>query len=265
MATNKKSKKLKLTPTAKPKNKTIKVVLIVIGVIVLILTGFLVYSYIFGSPFSSVPVLSPRDIDSIDYQRGSCGKNGVSCVAPAKPVIMLYADKDTNFTITQNFTINDSFIYPSYNHGNGWSGKVLAGKEGDLVINNKNYDYLFWEGKTGADISVSKGNVVSKANTINFLENTLSKYGMTDREKLDFITYWGPKLSKNDYNLISFVNDEYATKHPMEVSPKPDYMQRIFMVYKAVDKNYKIDKQEFTQAPARHGFMLIEWGGDELK
>jgi hypothetical protein len=183
-----------------------------------------------------------------------------------KPVIMLYSEKDTDFKITQGFGIKDGFIYPKYNFGNsGWQGKVLGGDNGHLLVDSKKYDYLFWEGKTGKEYDLSRGNVVPKEQTTEFLEKALEAYGLNAREAGDFITFWAPKLMKNDYNQISFVNEEYAKAHPVEVSPKPDYEQRVFMVYKKANKDQKIEKQEFTKAESRHGFSLIEWGGEEIE
>ncbi|MCA9330487.1 hypothetical protein KC957_00410 [Candidatus Saccharibacteria bacterium] len=182
--------------------------------------------------------------------------------AALKPIIMLYSDSDTEFSITPQFNIQDSFIYPSYNTAHGWSGKVIGGKEGDLIVNNRNYDYLFWEGKTGVSYNFDTGNVVSKEQTTTFLEHALSSYGLTAREAGDFITFWAPRLMQNDYNLIRFANEDYAATHPLEVSPAPDYIQRVFMVYKPTAKDTQVAKQEFPTAPKRHGFSLIEWGGE---
>lgn len=182
-----------------------------------------------------------------------------------KPVIMLYSDKDTNFTINLNFKLSNSFIYPKYNYENsGWVGKVLAGADGKLQVDGKSYDYLFWEGLTEKQYDLRNGNVVQRLNTTEFLENALSSYGLNAREIEDFITFWGPKMNKNEYNVVSFVNEEYSAAHPLSISPKPDYVQRVFMVFKGVDKNFQISKQVFDSAPTRHGFSVIEWGGEEL-
>lgn len=181
-----------------------------------------------------------------------------------KPAIFLYADKDTNFTITPTFSIVDPFIYPAFNNNaSSWKGTVLAGENGDISLNGGDYDYLFWEGYTEKVYEYTKGNVVSKAQTIEFLEENLRKQGLNAREAGDFITFWGPRLVQNDYNLIMFANDEYTAAHPLEVSPQPDYSLRVFMVYKPVGKDYQVPTQTFVDAQPRHGFSLIEWGGKE--
>lgn len=182
-----------------------------------------------------------------------------------KPVIFLYADADTEFTINPKFSIEQPFIYPAFNNaGNrGWQGSVKGGQDGILSVAGKKYDYLFWEGFAQKSYKLNTGNVVAKAGTTRFLEDSLRNMGLNAREAGDFITFWGPRLMKNDYNLISFVNDEYAQSHPLEVTPKPDYTLRIFMVYKSVDKDFQITEQSFPKVAPRHGFSLVEWGGTE--
>ncbi len=183
-----------------------------------------------------------------------------------KPVFFLYSDKDLDFKLSLDFDVQKSFIYPKFNKGHQtWSGRVLAGEDSDILINNKRLDYLFWEGRTNEDYDVKTGNVVARADTVSFLEEALSKMGLNDREIEDFITFWGPRLNENEYNLISFVNQQYEDQHPISISPKPDYSLRLFMVYKSVPVDYQIARQTFQKpATERHGFSLVEWGGTEL-
>lgn len=199
------------------------------------------------------------DKEDIDKREASFENGGA-----LKPVIMLYADKDTEFSVTPQFAIQDSFIYPAYNTVHGWSGTVLGGKEGDLIVNHHDYDYLFWEGKTGVSYNFDTGTVVPKEQTTAFLEHALSSYGLTAREAGDFITFWAPRLMQNDYNLIRFANEDYAATHPLDVTPTPDYVQRVFMIYKPTSKDTQVAKQEFPTVPKRHGFSLIEWGGEQV-
>ncbi len=232
-------------------NSNTKIIALIVGLVVAlgIITAIAVFA---------VPAFLNKE-DPIPYTGNG---NGFEA---AKPVIFLYTDKDLDFTINTKFNINNSFIYPAFNsNGAGWRGKALAGKESKLLIDGKSYDYLFWEGETGAQMDLSKGNIVARQDSVAFMEKALTAYGLNDREKEDFITFWGPKLNKNEYNQISFVNDQYARLHPMDVSPKPDYEQRVFMVFKKANKDTLIEKQEFNNAPVRHGFSLIEWGGAEL-
>lgn len=217
-----------------------------------------------GNPEFDYNCLSKEEYDITNKRRNTPDEKGD--LPSLKPVIMLYSEKNVEFKINQRFMVGNSFIYPQYNlGGTGWRGTVLAGSEGKIIINSKDYDYIFWEGITKEDYDLSVGNIVARTDTVQFLENALEKFGLNSREKQDFITFWGPKLQKNEYNLISFVNDQYVEAHPMSIEPEPDYIQRIFMVIKKADRDQKILKQEFTKAEERTGFSLIEWGGLEAK
>ncbi|MCA9349005.1 hypothetical protein KC878_02545 [Candidatus Saccharibacteria bacterium] len=210
-----------------------------------------------GDPKLDNVCLSKSEIDS----REKGFEEGMTL----KPVIMLYADQDTDFSLTQKFDVSDSFIYPAYNQDNGWYGTVLGGPNGDILVDHREYDYLFWEGVTADNYDFSTGNIVTKADTTAFLEQALAAYGLNARETGDFITFWAPKLMKHDYNIISFVNDQYAASHPLEVTPMPDYVQRVFMVYKQATATSNVSRvQTFEPVEKRHGFSLIEWGGREI-
>lgn len=197
------------------------------------------------------------DKSQID-QREEDFQNGKSL----KPAIFLYSEQNINFKIKLDFDIKNSFIYPAFNRSDStWQGKVMAGENSHIVVGGKDHDYLFWEGDTKPSYKISEGNVVSKEETTAFLENILRKQGLNARETGDFITFWGPHLAKNEYNLISFVNDQYTDAHPMTITPKPKSFIRIFMVYRPVDRNYEITQQTFDKTPEREGFTLVEWGG----
>jgi hypothetical protein len=182
-----------------------------------------------------------------------------------KPVIMLYSDKKIDFTVMPKFKVEKPFMYPMLNEGKGWRGTIKGGNDGSLIVGGREYNYLFWEGYTKADYDLSVGAVVPRDRTVSYLEKALAAYGLNARETGDFITFWVPKMYKNEYNLVSFVNQQYAAKHPITVKPTPDYQQRVFMVYKKADKNTQVKTQQtFEKQPKRHGFSVIEWGGKEL-
>ena len=50
---------------------------------------------------------------------------------------------------------------------------------------------------------------------------------------------------------------------PLEITPKPDSIIRIMMVYKPVNKYTNIEEQELI-TPERKGFTVVEWGGSEI-
>lgn len=179
-----------------------------------------------------------------------------------KPLIYLYPETTTNVTVKLLKTENLTTTYPKYEKE--WN--VTAYKDGTLIDNKTGRSLygLYWEGKNYESSIKKEGFVVKGSNTIKFLEEKLSKLGLTEREANEFIIYWLPKLEHNKYNYIHF-NTEISDKiMPIEVNPKPDTNIRILMEYKPLNKKMNIKEQEI-KTPQRKGFTLVEWGGTEIK
>jgi hypothetical protein len=69
----------------------------------------------------------------------------------------------------------------------------------------------------------------------------------------------------NKYNLVHFARcEEYGKYAELDITPKPDSILRVFMVYKPIDEEIEIKPQEFEKFE-RQGFSVIEWGGSEEK
>lgn len=93
-----------------------------------------------------------------------------------------------------------------------------------------------------------------------FFVEKLSYMGLTPREYNDFIVYWLPEIKQNDYNLITFSTEQYEELAPLVISPSPDRILRVHMVYKKLNQPIKIKPQ--TLKPfERKGFTVVEWGG----
>ena len=156
--------------------------------------------------------------------------------------------------------------YPTYNSEiKGWN--VTAFPDGKIInkADNREYSYLFWEGKNAnVKYDLSKGFVVEGKDTMNFLQEKLAKIGLTPKEYNEFIVYWLPKMQDNKYNLIHFAGKEYTDIAKLEVTPKPDSVLRVFMVYKSLKEKIDVKAQE-TMPFVRKGFSVVEWGGSELK
>ena len=111
---------------------------------------------------------------------------------------------------------------------------------------------------------MDRGFCVSGSDTAAFLEDALAKLGLSRREANEFIIYWLPRMEANPYNLISFQFERYTDAAKLEVSPAPDTLIRVFMIYKPLDQPVDIEHQTLT-APERTGFTVVEWGGSELR
>lgn len=182
--------------------------------------------------------------------------------APAKPVIYLYPEEETHVNVQLAFNGQLTSTYPAYK--DGWS--VVAEPDGTLTdpATGRQYYCLFWEGVSNVDYDLSRGFVVAGADTESFLEDALSKLGLTDKEANEFIIYWLPRMEGNAYNLISFQGDLYTENAALDVEPAPDSVLRVFMAWQALDAPIDIAPQELT-APVRTGFTLVEWGGAEVE
>lgn len=71
-------------------------------------------------------------------------------------------------------------------------------------------------------------------------------------------------MQDNPYNLIHFADTQYTKIAPLTITPTPDSMLRVFMVYKPLKETASIKEQQL-QSFERKGFTVIEWGGTEAK
>lgn len=182
----------------------------------------------------------------------------------AKPVIYLYPEKATDITVKLDFQGELGYTFPAYR--DGWS--VLARPDGTLTdkADGSTHYYLFWDGvpdKKSWDFS--KGFVVKGGEVEAFFREKLPAMGLIPREYNDFITYWVPEMRKNTYNLITFSTTEYKQVAPLNVSPAPDTVLRVHMVYLPLSESIAIEEQALPAAPERKGFTLVEWGGTRVQ
>lgn len=179
-----------------------------------------------------------------------------------KPNIYLYPTKEQEISVKLQFDGKITISYPKYN--NGW--RIIANELGEIrnLSDNKPYSYLFWEGLYKKNWNLSQGYVVKGEETASFLQEKLAYMGLTPKEYNEFIVFWLPQMENNNYNFISFVNEEYAREIKLNVSPTPDTVIRVFMVFKNIDKEESV-KEPKLFAFKRTGFTVVEWGGMELK
>ncbi len=185
----------------------------------------------------------------------------------AKPVIYLYPTQTTDIKVQLNYKWKLIADYPEYDEKINW-WEVEAYPDGTLInkADNKEYSYLFWEWKPDEPINwdLSKWFVIPWENTREFLQETLSKMWLTPKEYNEFIVYWYPLMKDNKYNLIHFAEEQYTDIAPLEITPKPDSVLRVFMVFKWLDEKIEIEKQEMKNFE-RKWFSVIEWGGTEIE
>lgn len=179
-----------------------------------------------------------------------------------KPVIYLYPEEETEITVELCLDGELTVTYPDY--GTGWH--VIAQPDGTLteVASGREYAYLFWEGQLNTEYDLSEGYVVAGSETAAFLQQTLEEMGLTAKEYNDFIVYWLPKMQGNAYNLITFQHSAYTDAARLNITPQPDSVLRVFMVWKALEEPVEITEPEI-EGFAREGFTVVEWGGTQIK
>ena len=183
-----------------------------------------------------------------------------------KPVIYLYPETRTEVNVKLELDGKVTYSYPEYNNTIGWN--VTAEPDGQLTDKDGNqYPYLFWEGDIRIKPDLSKGFCVKGEDTETFLKDALRQLGLNDAEAADFIAYWCPEMQQNKYNVITFQTAAYEDVSGLKVSPKPDTVIRVNMLWYATDKPVDIAPQELDAINSvnRKGFTVVEWGGEEYK
>lgn len=211
-----------------------------------------------------------------------------------KPAVYLYTKTPLKVNIKLDKSVLISYDAPKYAQNKGWN--VLAypdGKIKDLqpqYTNCKTYDkkklgleyakkaclannypYVFWEGKmTKKPIPASKYGWIVKQNDLqSFLNKKLDYIGFNKAEKDEFVRFWVKWLSNEGYNryFIYFLQTQAVNElAPMQVTPKPTSVNRIYMVAKPVTKKTgSVPAPQKLEKFKRNGFTLVEWGGTIAK
>ena len=219
------------------KKKLKKKIPVLIAVILALLFG-VVYGFISESCFIQ-DLREPSDVD-------------------VKPVIYLYPEEKLELVV-EIPTVDFTTTYPFYK--GGWN--VVASPDGTLIDkNNREYNYLYWEGYTNYQVDLSEGFVVSKDKYIEFLEDKLAYVGLSDKEACDFISYWLPLMNEYDYCLVSFQKD-YGEKVKIEYSVEPNNELVVFTAIQGLDEPIQVVEQDLSSYKdfVREGFVSVEWGG----
>lgn len=187
-----------------------------------------------------------------------------------KPVIYLYSDEYKELELSLNTDVELSFTYPQYDD----SWKVSVNPEVGLSVDGMSYPYLFWEGVDYGNLSYHieedklTGQVIKTDSVIAYLEAQLNQYGLNTAERTDFITFWGPILTKKKYAFVQFVLDEdYDQVAEIESTVDINNERRIFLMYESfeVEPDLSVSgKQPMVENISRKGLTLIEWGGAEV-
>ena len=180
-----------------------------------------------------------------------------------KPVIYLYPEKETDINVKLTDKNRLTCTYPKY--VSGWN--VTARPDGSLtdIATGRELYSLYYECKNKVDFGTEReGFVVRGEDSASFLEEKLAVLGLSEREAEEFIIYWLPKLEANEYNYIRFAEDDEINENmPLEITPAPDKIIRVLMVFKGLDSPIKVTEQKLIPQ-SRTGYTVVEWGGTEI-
>ncbi|EKE42354.1 hypothetical protein ENUP19_0163G0006 [Entamoeba nuttalli] len=193
-----------------------------------------------------------------------------------KPVILLYDDttkekEEFCCHLELNDAIDIGTTYPSPKvikedsdkKEYEWKGTYCSDGVSNCVIeiNNKHFDYLFWEGIClkkeqfkGKEVGITKENMTNE------LEVLLKKLGMNEREINDFIVYWIVKLNKKYYK-VTICDSTYDNEIARLKITGFNQIHRIALKFEEVESINTlptIDSVEERQRPT--GKYVIEWG-----
>lgn len=182
----------------------------------------------------------------------------------AKPAIYLYPETKIDISVKVVPNGKLTFTNPLYN--NGWS--IQADSDGNLLnhVDNKLYDYLWWDSYTYKLSVPNEGYVIPKAEVSSFLDTKLGAMNLNKKEISQFKEYWVSKIQSEDssYIFITFLfNTDVDQIAQLKISPRPDNVFRVFMLYKPVSNLYNISPLPIKSVN-REGFVAVEWGGAKI-
>ena len=187
-------------------------------------------------------------------------------VCADKPVIYLYPEQDTEVNVRLTLNGKLTTTYPLYDDKLGWT--VTASPDGILTDKNgRKYSYLFWEGDIAITPDLSRGFCVKGEDTAGFLEESLKQLGLTDTEADAFVMYWLPLMEGNKYNVITFQTTAYEDVASLSVTPKPDTVIRVNMLWYPTNTYVDMEPQDLAAVnpSERKGFTVVEWGGEKYR
>lgn len=224
--------------------------------IVIVIAGIIIYTRISKDDCTN-NVINPRPSSSGSNFYPSSG------MTDDKPIIYLYPEQKVQVSVKLGKPENITCSYPKYD--NGWN--VIANPDGTIfdVETGRELYSLYWEGMHSEKVNLEEGFIVKGSETIEFLEEKLEILGLNDKEAEEFIIYWLPILQKSEYNYIRFATlEEINNNMPLEFSVEPDTLIRVLMQYKTLDEYIEVQEQKLV-TPERKGFVVVEWGGTEIK
>jgi len=190
--------------------------------------------------------------------------NGTGIYCVGKPIIYLYPEAPTYVNVEIQ-TIGNIFISdPHYPEEKGWQN-VLAYPNGNLSYQGKQYRELFYETDVDDFQKPNNGINISKENIEPELKQILTRLGLNEFERSEFMDFWIPILENQNKPNIQFSLITGEAKDEIDkviIEPKPDTFIEILVYFKPLDKPFQGSTLNLPEnPPVRVGFTAVEWGG----
>ncbi|CUA67942.1 Polyubiquitin-C [Rhizoctonia solani] len=240
-----------------------------------------------------------------------------------KPVIYLFPPSSTSdirvqLSLARSWDFSE--IYPpttittaakeTKSLGQSVAWTVNAQPDGTLwdQATNREVSYLFWEARTNPKLPSSppttRPSSPVEANfdpasplllpshsallpfnkVTGYIDDALLALGLHTEARTSFITYWLPDLSKHAFIALRFLpQHEYENAAPLDVSPAPQVVTRVFMLFRGVDESQvelwneaaemaqrdvvvwrDVVGVDIAQVRDKLLFRVVEWGGMEV-
>ncbi len=182
-----------------------------------------------------------------------------------KPIIYCYSPTDTPLEITVKPEGEMTFTYPQSD--GKWLGVVKA--SGGIEVDGATYPYLFWEAKTeglSKKVDWNDSELISAGEALAYLERVSDQIGFNEKEKTDFITYWGPRLAQIPMSEVKIIQEDATSVFgKLSVSDQSFTVARAYIVFRPAPtmKRTETNIQTLKKLNRTEKFVL-EWGGAEL-
>ena len=201
-----------------------------------------------------------------------------------KPAVYLYPPQKQLVNVKvypQGFL---TYTDPLYDLKNGWT--VEANPDGALSttynLQPTTYPYLYFESKIRDDIikKPTKGWVIQSSVVSNQssdsttwfnplaekFQDILPKLGLNPQQTKDFIDYWRKALHPAPYYFVGIIDQKNVDQFErLDITPKPDYVNRVRIYFERLDQAKTVDAPEFPNQLISQStnqlFRVVEWGG----
>ena len=172
-----------------------------------------------------------------------------------KPNIYIYPMVQTRICVDVSFPLGGDIVESIPEYNNGWCVDVdVSGK-----INGE-YDHLFYESKQPNIFQYQTGWCVRKVDLKSFFEKNMALYNFSTSEIKDFVDYWMPLLTEDNFYCIYPQTKDILDKIiRLDFSVKPDKVYRLFFGIVG-SKDFKKLTPPEVKSFDRSGYFVVEWG-----